>query len=147
MRSTLMHQIVEGEDSASVVEDLESRLKSFNEHHAGPADTQPLVLSVRDNDGNLIAGLTGEFFWNALYVAVVWVDEPHRGLGYGASLLKRAERVARERACEVVYLSTFGFQAPGFYLKQGYKVIGELHGVPHGSTRQWFCKLLSEDAV
>ena len=142
-----MHQIVEEEDPSSVAEELESRLKRFNEQYAGPANTRPLVLSVRDSAGTLIAGLTGEFFWNALYVAVLWVDEPHRGTHYGASLLHRAERIAHERGSEAVYLNTLGFQAPGFYLRQGYKVIGEMHGVPHGCTRQWFCKWLSDDAI
>lgn len=142
-----MHQIVEEEDPSAVAEELESRLKRFNEQHAGPANTRPLVLSVRDRAGTLIAGLTGEFFWNALYVAVLWVDEPHRGMHYGASLLHRAERIARERGSEAVYLNSLGFQAPGFYLRQGYKVIGEMHGVPHGCTRQWFCKWLSDDAI
>ena len=142
-----MHRIVEEENPDAVVEALESRLKSFNEQHAGPANSRPLVLSVRDGAGNLIAGHTGEFFWNALYVAVLWVDEPHRGIHYGTSLLQSAERLAHERGCDVVYLNTFGFQAPGFYLRHGYKVIGEMHGVPHGCTRQWFCKWLGEHAA
>jgi GNAT superfamily N-acetyltransferase len=142
-----MHRIVEEENPSSVAEELDSRLRGFNEQHAGPPNTRPLVLSVRDSAGNLIAGLAGEFFWNALYIAVLWVDEAHRGIHCGASLLHRAERIARERGCEAVYLNTLGFQAPGFYLRQGYTVIGELHGVPPGCTRQWFCKWLGDPAV
>jgi GNAT superfamily N-acetyltransferase len=133
---------IEKESASAVAEELASRLKRFNELRAGLLNTQPLVLSVRDSVGNVMAGLTGELFWNALYVEVLWVDEQYRGEGYGAALLEHAEKVACEHFCEAVYLSTFGFQAPSFYIRQGYKVIGELWNVPKGSSRQWFCKSL-----
>jgi ribosomal protein S18 acetylase RimI-like enzyme len=100
-------------------------------------------LTVRDDHGVVIAGLTGDVFWNALYVHLLWVDAEYRQQGYGSRLLVRAEAIAIEASCEFVYLSTFEFQAPGFYSKQGYSVIGELRGVPRGSRRQWFCKRVS----
>ena len=59
-----------------------------------------------------------------------------------AMLLARAEQLAVEQSCTVLYPSTFGFQAPGFYARQGYSVIGELENVPPGSKRQWFSKVL-----
>ena len=54
----------------------------------------------------------------------------------------RAEQIAEERACEVVFLNTMTFQAPGFYSKLGYKVFGELTDAPRGYGRLWFCKRL-----
>lgn len=137
----------EAECPSTVAEELASRLKHFNEQRAGPLNSQALVLSVRDDKRALVAGLTGESFWNVLYVDVLWVDEQYRGMGYGASLLKRAELIARERSCKTVYLSTFEFQAPDFYLRLGYSVIGELRDVPQGFRRQWFCKTLHEQHV
>jgi hypothetical protein len=58
-----------------------------------------------------------------------------------------ASQVATELAArlQLVYLSTFEFQAPGFYAKQGYSVIGELENVPAGSKRQWFSKVLTSE--
>lgn len=89
----------------------------------------------------------GEFFWNALLVEVLWVDEQYRNNGLGTKLLMRAEGLARERSCDLVYLSTFLFQAPSFYAKNGYAVIGELAGLPRGAARRWYAKRLAKDAI
>jgi GNAT superfamily N-acetyltransferase len=126
---------------------LEKRLRAFNEASAGPLRTKDVVLAVRDETGRLIAGLTAEIFWNALYINILWVDEEHRQRGYGAVLLRRAEDAGRAESCEVAYLSTFDFQAPGFYGKYGYDVVGELQDVPPGSRCRWFGKKLRRDAV
>jgi GNAT superfamily N-acetyltransferase len=138
-----MHSITsEDHNVREVAADLADRLTRFNEAHAGPLRTRHIALTVRNEEDAMIAGLAGEIFWNALYVHLLWVDEDYRQQGYGASLLSRAEELAIEAWCRCVYLSTFEFQAPGFYAKQGYSLIGELMGVPHGSRRQWLCKML-----
>ncbi len=40
------------------------------------------------------------------------------------------EAEARTRGCALLYLDTFTFQAPAFYLKLGYEVACELKGFP-----------------
>jgi GNAT superfamily N-acetyltransferase len=102
------------------------------------------VLSVRDDKGDLIGGLIGETLWNALVVNVLWVRGDHRKRGYGTALMERAEQIARERGCELLFLNTMTFQAPGFYTKLGYKVFGELTNAPRGYSRLWFCKRLAD---
>src|SRR5262245_56527814 len=128
---------------ADVSADLRSRLIRFNELQAGPLRTRHIALTVRNEHQAMIAGLTGEIFWNSFYVHILWVDEEYRSQGYGGALLRRAEDLATEASCDVVYLSTFDFQAPAFYASNGYSVVGELPGVPVGSRRQWFAKVLS----
>jgi GNAT superfamily N-acetyltransferase len=132
----------EDHNLADVAADLGARLIRFNEGHAGPVHTRHVALTVRDENRHLIAGLTGEIFWNALYVHLLWVDEPYRRHGYGTALLQRGEALAVEASCECAYLSTFEFQAPAFYAGHGYSVIGELPDVPRGYRRQWFWKKL-----
>jgi GNAT superfamily N-acetyltransferase len=139
-----MHPITsEDQNLGDVSTELGTRLTRFNEDHAGPLRTRHIVLTVRDHDGKMIAGLTGEIFWNAMYIHLVWVDEEHHRHGYGRSLMERAEAVAIEAYCDCVYLSTFEFHAPGFYARLGYLMIGELAGVPPRARRQWLCKTLS----
>ena len=139
-----MYAITSEHDHArDVAAHLLTRLMHFNEGQAGPMNKRNIAVTVRNEDGQIIAGLAGEVFWNSLYVHLLWVDEEYRGQGYGGRLLRHVERLAVEASCDCVYLSTFEFQAPGFYAKQGYSVIGELPGVPRGSRRQWFSKTLS----
>jgi GNAT superfamily N-acetyltransferase len=138
-----MRPVIEKEHANAVAGEIGRRLRGFNEDQAGPLNHERLVLSVRDDDGGLLAGLSADFHWNSMYLDVLWVEEKHRRKGLGSSLLRQAERIARERSCELIYLSTFQFQAPEFYAKHGYSLVGELRGVPRNSSRQWFSKDLS----
>ena len=139
-----MHPIVsEDHHATEIASELLSHLTRFNEAHAGPLRARQVAFAVRDGDARLIAGLVGEIFWNALYVHQLWVHENHRQQGYGSRLLANAEILARRHSCDVSYLSTFDFQAPGFYIKNGYSLIGELRNVPPGWKRQWFSKRLT----
>ena len=47
-------------------------------------------------------------------------------------MLRQAEQIARERGCVGAYLSTYSFQAPGFYVRHGYVEFGRLEGLPPG---------------
>jgi GNAT superfamily N-acetyltransferase len=138
-----MHPITVEVSPVAVAAELDTRLGQFNEAQIGPRNTHNFVLSVRDSTGDLLAGLVGETLWNALLVSVLWVHAQHRKTGYGTALMRRAEQIADERACDVVFLNTMTFQAPGFYSKLGYKVFGELTDAPRGHDRLWFCKRLT----
>jgi GNAT superfamily N-acetyltransferase len=137
-----MKQAIENENANAVATEIGSRLRAFNENHAGPLNHRRLVLSIRDDHGALVAGLTADFHWQCMYLDVLWVEPKHRKQGHGTSLLQHAERIAKERSCDVIYLSTFQFQAPEFYSKHGYSLVGKLQGVPRNSSRQWFSKVL-----
>jgi GNAT superfamily N-acetyltransferase len=136
--------IVREQSPERLAEQLDAELTAFNERQAGPLQREKLGLAIRDG-GRLVGGLSGEIFWNSLYVHALWVAEPERHNGHGRSLLGRAEELARERGCDVIYLSTFEFQAPGFYRKLGYSPFAELVGAPRASRRTWFAKWLSAD--
>ena len=138
-----MHPIIrEDHRYREVHQDLEARLIAFNEGAAGPVQRKTIALTVCDQSNMLIGGLTGEVFWNALYIASLWVEDTHRRHGYGSALLRAAEDAARAEGCALAYLSTFDFQAPAFYDRHGYEAFGELAGVPRGSRRIWFRKPL-----
>ena len=65
------------------------------------------------------------------------------GLGYyrrARAMLAAAEAEARLRGCLRARLSTFDFQARGFYEKQGYCVVGTLADYPPGSAMYWMRK-------
>jgi GNAT superfamily N-acetyltransferase len=90
----------------------------------------------------VLAGLNGYTDWGWLFVKLLWVCEPLRGTGMGSRLLAAAELEARARGCRGVWLDTFGFQARGFYEKQGYSMFGELGDFPEGHARYFLSKRL-----
>ena len=87
-----------------------------------------ISCAMEDEAGRCIAGLVG---WQAdglAMVDVLWVEEAFRGQGLGTRLLRFAEEAGRTRGARLMELNTFGFQAPGFYEKQGYRRFAALEG-------------------
>lgn len=135
--------VAEESDKDAVAEELGRRLREYNEQKAGSLRDSQLVLSMRADNGEIIAGLTAEIFWNAMYIEVLWVHERCRGNGYGAQLMREAERTALARECNVSYLTTFSFQAPAFYASLGYRRLGKLQDMPPGASLDWLYKPLA----
>jgi hypothetical protein len=57
-------------------------------------------------------------------------------------MLNAAEQEARQRGCTAVALYTISFQAPGFYVRQGYHELGRIECDPPGHTRVSMAKRL-----
>lgn len=120
-------------------------INSYNHNHvpALAAIWTPLELSVKDNEGVVIGGLLGGIgSWNGFEIRILWVKEAHRGKGIGSQLLQYAENEARQKGATIAMLDTFSFQAEAFYLKHGYKAVGEIKDFPQGHRRIYFSKLL-----
>lgn len=97
----------------------------------------PLNVFLHDEAGALIGGVTGQTSWDNLIVDYLWVDDSHRGHGLGRQLIEPIEAEARERGATWAWLSTFDFQARGFYQELGYRVVGRLDDYPPGHTYYW----------
>jgi len=117
-------------------------IRDFNERHAGPTRRRPLCLFLHAPDESVVGGLVGSTYYDWFYVDLLWVKEGLRGQGHGQRLLTAAEQEAVRRGAKGAFLDTFSFQAPGFYLENGYEVFGELHDFPEGHTRFYFKKVL-----
>lgn len=102
-----------------------------------PAQNMPDIgVYRRDDDGRIVAGALAEVEWDAVHIFFLWVDESLRGQGIGTALLHRVEAEGRAAGAKWASVSTYSFQAPEFYKKHGYRVIGQMDGLPPGHT--WF---------
>jgi len=115
---------------------IEDALRAFNAERARPYDTLPLHVFLRDERGATVGGLTGFTRWEWLYIDCFWLPDDLRAAGWGSRMLVDAEDEARRRGCRHAHLYSYSFQAPGFYLKQGYIQYGTLEGYPPGERRE-----------
>jgi GNAT superfamily N-acetyltransferase len=79
-----------------------------------------------------VAGLHGWTWGGWLKVNYLWVNAEERRQGRGRQLLLMAEAEARMRGCSHATLNSFSFQAPVFYQRLGYRIVGTLEGFPEG---------------
>lgn len=119
-----------GKADAALDVRLNDELDRFNaaaNPHVPP--TEELTVRVQA-DGDLVAGLSGWTWGQAAGIALTWVHEDERGTGIGACLVDAFEREARRRGCTHVFVTSFTFQAPGFYQRLGYEEIFRWASVP-----------------
>ena len=121
-----------------------SPLKRMNDVRSGRVDqfSAFALTLVAPSSGEIIGGLWGEVARDYLYIDLLFVPETARGSGIGRSLMHQAEQEAVRRGCHAVWLSTYSFQAPGFYQKLGYRVFGELPAYSLGHSSIFLRKTL-----
>jgi GNAT superfamily N-acetyltransferase len=96
----------------------------------GTPSARELTVQVLDATGDLAAGVSGWTWGVAAGIGMTWVRAEARGEGLGTRLLTSFEDEARARGCTHVFVTSFTFQAPGFYERHGYREIFRWEGVP-----------------
>ena len=140
----LNHVMTKSIPSSEELEFLEDRLYEFNRAQTGRDDGQLFAFLVRDDQQEIVAGLSGWIWADACEIQTLWVHPSWRGQGYGRNLLESAEQEAKARGCKVILISSYSFQAPGFYQKYGYQLAGQLDDFPPGHQ---FCYLIKQFAT
>jgi GNAT superfamily N-acetyltransferase len=108
-------------------------VRKFNREQTGNERPRPVACFLRQ-DGRIVGGVQGNLWGRSMHIDVLWVDELHRGEGYGAKLMAAVEEYAAARDHPLVYLETTSFQALPFYRKLGYEVFGELPEISRGHS-------------
>ena len=130
------------DDAESAV--ITEGLRAYNEVQAGYSDSRPLNILARDPETNrVVGGLLGRTSLGLLRVDRFFLPEGLRRYGLGSQILAMAEQEAKRRGCTRAVLSTLHFQAPGFYLKQGWEVAARIECEPPGHERFYMTKRLS----
>jgi ribosomal protein S18 acetylase RimI-like enzyme len=111
---------------------LEEQMNEYNFATTGIRDAKLLVMFLRDSSGQIYAGLSGHTWGGVGEVRFLCFDEPNRRAGIGTRLLRGAEKQALSRGCTKMVLSTHTFQAPSFYIKHGYVIVGSFSDYPRG---------------
>jgi GNAT superfamily N-acetyltransferase len=119
-------------------------LVKFNNSCTGKPETQrPLVILLSDPQSDeIVGGLYGSTIFSCLRVDLLFVPESMRRSGIGRKLMAEAEAEALQRGCLTATLETFSFQAPGFYERLGYSVVGIVDDCPPGHSRIFLTKRL-----
>jgi GNAT superfamily N-acetyltransferase len=128
-------------DEGDVVE-LREAIYAYNRERTGYYDAASLSCFLRDETGQLIAGIDGFTWGGYARIEYLWVEEQHRNTGLGRRLVHAAEAEAARRGCVTIVLDTHEFQAPWLYTRLGYKLAGTTHDTPRGYRQYLYEKRL-----
>lgn len=123
---------------------LDDRIYEFNAARTGITDGRLLVIVLRDANHAIYAGLYGWTWGRTCEIKTLWIDEAWRGKGLGTRLMTAAEAEARARGAAQIVLNTHSFQAPDFYRRFGFEIVGIIEDYPEGYQSIFMRKRLPE---
>jgi GNAT superfamily N-acetyltransferase len=128
---------VDEEDKKIIHEGLHRHVKiNVGEGYKGTK----IKLIIKDQEGELIGGLSAWTTLSNLIFDYIWITERFRRKGLGRMLMLEMERIAREKDCIASQAYCFSFQAPDFFQKMGYKILGISNGYPHSVNELYLIK-------
>ncbi|HVX55492.1 GNAT family N-acetyltransferase [Nocardioides sp.] len=123
-------ELIVGEGDPDLDGQLSDALDAVNAlRTAGVAGARELTVKLVDDRG-LAAGVSGWTWGIAAGIGMTWVREDVRRTGVGSRLLTAFESEAKARGADRVFVTSFTFQAPGFYERHGYRELFRWDGVP-----------------
>ncbi|MBN1980329.1 MAG: GNAT family N-acetyltransferase [Chitinivibrionales bacterium] len=125
-----------------VIRFLDDRIYEHNSSSIHRDDGSLFSKVIRDQNGAIIAGISGWTWAMASEINLLWVKDEYRRIGLGRLLLQAAEVEARQKGCRAILVRSYSFQAPFFYEKNGYGVAYILDDFPHGHTYYTLIKRL-----
>lgn len=121
---------------------IEHNAASLPESVKHPMDL--VSFMAKDEKGEIIGGITATGFWQHLHIDFLWVDPAARGQRIAEQLMQQLEGYARRKNYRLMVVDTFSFQAPGFYIKQGFQEFGAVKNHPKGQSQHYFEKRLTD---
>ena len=116
--------MIESEPKPEDIRLLEDRIYEFNVQATGPSDGKLLAVFLRDDTGAVVGGIYGWTWGATCYVRHLYVPADLRHQGHGSRLMRMVEGEATARECRQIVLDTHDFQAPDFYRRFGFEVVG-----------------------
>ena len=129
------------------IQALEDKLYVYNSNTINRHDGRLFSKTIRDENGNLLAGVGGWTWASACEITLLWVREDMRSKGIGSKLLEAAEEEAIGNKCNTILARSYSFQAPYFYERNGYRVEHIIENFPNGYRYFSLIKTLGSDRI
>ena len=120
------------ENQTDVIQFLDDKVYEHNSSTINKYEGILFTKIIRDQNSNIIAGISGWTWAMASEITLLWVKEEYRKNGLGKMLLQAAEDEIIKNGCTTILLRSYSFQAPLFYEKNGYKTVYILDDFPNG---------------
>ena len=123
--------------------ELNKQVKKIRNNLDFSTETIDIQYVVLEGD-KFIGGIFANIQYEYLFINRLFVDKQYRGNNIASRLMRIMEKEAIKRGIRNLYLTTFEFQAAGFYQKHGYKIVMEVEDFPKGFKEYTLYKKLTK---
>lgn len=122
-------------DREMTSEEFQKMKRGFDEHtieQGVEVQKADRFTIVAESEGEFIGTASGLAYKNGddysgwFYLTDLFLEKEYRRQGLGAQLLSGIESKLKEHHIQNIWTWTAGYEAPGFYKKQGYHVFAEM---------------------
>jgi ribosomal protein S18 acetylase RimI-like enzyme len=135
--------MIETEPRLEDVRLLEDRIYEHNVRVTAISDGKIFAVFLRDDTESVVGGIYGWTWGGTCYIRYLYVPGHMRGQGHGSRLMLEVEAEALDRGCGQIVLETHDFQAPDFYRRLGFEIVGRVDGYPRGHQSLTMVKRLA----
>jgi GNAT superfamily N-acetyltransferase len=134
--------VVESSPAAVDLAQLEAHVAAAAIAAAGLGEEEEFAVFARDDDGRIVAGVSGIVWGGYCELQAMWVKESLRHRGLAHALVAGAEAEARRRGCSLVVFHAYDLLARDLYTHLGYETVAVIENIPAGSAARWYRKVL-----
>ncbi|MBO1300153.1 MULTISPECIES: GNAT family N-acetyltransferase [Enterococcus] len=118
-----------------------SELESYTKKIVPELEQEYQQISfVYESEGVVLGRIVGFIHWDHLQIELFYVSNNTQGQGIGTKLLNHVESIAKQQNKSYIFLETMSFNAPKFYEKHGYEVVGKIVNSPMENQIRFFYK-------
>lgn len=121
---------------------VHAKLRNYNRNYMSELNDYSFHI---EEDNKIIAGIVANSTYKTLEIEYLFVDEKYRHQGLGSMLLKHVEDIAKQNKLEKILVNTYSFQAPQFYIKNGYNQLFKIDNCFNGYDQYYFFKGLTNE--
>ena len=140
------HLVIDSNPDPENARFLDDQLYEFNIQTTGVMDGDLLAVFLRGPNDEVIGGSYGWTWGGTCYIRYLFVPTGMRNQGCGTRIICVVEQEALRRQCVQIVLETHDFQAPGFYAKLGFAIVGSVDGFPRGHKYLTMLKRLPQQS-
>ena len=110
------------EEDSRIGDFLNEEFLSYAKQNSVDLNYDEFCFTAESDDGEILGVITGRAYYNEVHIGDLIIHKAYRKCGYGSKLISAVEQAFQNAGYDKITLTTFGFQAPEFYKKLGYKV-------------------------
>ena len=110
------------EEDGEIGDFLHEGFTRYGEQNEVELNYDDFCFAAKNGGGEVTGVITGRAYYNEVHITDLIIGEAYRKSGLGSRLVRTVEETYAGKGYELITLTTFGFQAPVFYQKLGYRV-------------------------